>query len=262
MRTALTVILLFFFLPLLAQDVINIDGVDCGMHGSAHPGSMAYQLDGYKNRYNFPQRSDFDTTIQLKDLAASGDPNQFSPEKAVVIRGYVYDVKVGGVETCNCKTKDIQYRDTHIELVVNPNQTGPESRIIVEVTPRLRAIMEAKGADWSTQGLRQTIKGHQVEVAGWLMYDAEHETEAFANDPDDQIGRHNWRATCWEVHPITYLKVIDNGSFTPMNQIAQQQAKQPSASAQGGQTGHRNYTGLIIVLLILVIVVWVLWRRK
>lgn len=242
------------------QDLINVDGTPCGLHGSARPGTMAYVLDGYKNRYNFPQKADFDSTIQLKDLAASGDPNQFSPDKAVLVKGYVYDVKTGGVETCNCKTKDPDFRDTHIELIVSADQTDPQNRVIVEVTPRLRAIMNGKGEDWTTNNLRQTIKGHQVEVAGWLMYDAEHETEAFANDPDDQVGRHNWRATCWEVHPITYLKVIDGSAGSSVSQIAQQQPQQASPGQNAQGKGH--YAALIILLVIVVVVVLVLWLRR
>src|SRR5438270_10698157 len=53
MRIAIAAILSLIFLPAFSQDVIDIDGVACGIHGSAKPGSMAYMLDGFKNRYNF-----------------------------------------------------------------------------------------------------------------------------------------------------------------------------------------------------------------
>src|SRR6476620_11442772 len=109
------VLLLLLSRPVFSQEEITIDGRPCGVHGDAKNG-RDYALNVFKNRYNAPQLSDFDTSIRLSSLLQSGDPNQFSQGKAAVLRGYVYEVKVGGVETCNCKTRDPQYRDTHIEI--------------------------------------------------------------------------------------------------------------------------------------------------
>src|SRR5262249_49423373 len=44
-----------------------------------------------------------------------------------------------------------------------------------------------------------------VEVTGWLLFDSAHVHEAENTNPG---GRHNFRATCWEIHPITDLKVV------------------------------------------------------
>ncbi|HEU0064202.1 MAG TPA: hypothetical protein VFQ58_04190, partial [Flavisolibacter sp.] len=99
-----------------AQEIINIDGVDCDLHGSSKPGSKTYYLNGFKNRFNYPTSNDLDSTITFNTIMHSGDPNQFSQDKALKLSGYVFNVKTGGVETCNCRTKDPQYRDTHIEL--------------------------------------------------------------------------------------------------------------------------------------------------
>jgi hypothetical protein len=259
----LFLLLLLAVLPLFslyAQDEITIDGQPCGMHGNAKNGE-AYALNAYKNRYTAPAKSDFDLNATLANLLVSGDPNQFSQEKAAVVRGYVYDVKPGGVETCNCKTKDLQFRDTHIELTPDENKTGQENRLIVEVTPRLRALMQQKGEDWSTAALRRNIKGKWVEVAGWLTYDVEHETAAFANDPDNAIGQRNWRATVWEVHPITYLKVIDKGSASSLDDILREQAgtknKQgettnKKASAKSTLGGHSTLWLIGLGLLVLI----------
>ncbi len=188
------------------QQTISINGIDCDMHGSAHPERPEYKLNEYKNRYNFPRKNDYDNEIKLHQLLSSGDEDQFPIEKAIILTGYVFDVKMGGVETCNCKTKDEAYRDTHIELTPDDRHTGPENRLIVEVTPRIRAIMAAKGIDWSTETLKSTLKGHKVKVSGWLFYDAEHKSQSFATYPE---GQKNWRASCWEIHPVTYIKVLD-----------------------------------------------------
>jgi len=78
-------------------------------------------------------------------------------DKAVEITGYVYDIKPGGVETCNCGTKDKLYLDTHIEITPNDKETGKDKRLIVEVTPRIRLAMQSKGEDWTTQTLKDKL---------------------------------------------------------------------------------------------------------
>ncbi len=35
---------------------------------------------------------------------------------------------------------------------------------------------------------------------------AEHKSQAYANNPGNE---RDWRASCWEIHPITYIKVLD-----------------------------------------------------
>lgn len=195
---------------LQSQDEINIDGSPCGMHGSARTGTKEYEQNPFKNRYNIPVKSDFDTRLQLKDFVdGKATENKFLQTKAVEITGYVYDVKKGGVETCNCKTTDPLFRDTHIEITLNDQETGPENRFIIEVTPRIRQALADKGIDWTTEALKENIKGHMVKVQGWLFYDFSHKTENYADDPNNSIGRNNWRATSWEIHPITSLEIID-----------------------------------------------------
>ena len=199
---------LAFSISCSAQDVINIDGVNCGIHGSSKTGSKTYYLNEFKNRYSFPDSNSIDQSISISGLLNSGNPDQFDQSKAITIQGYVFDVKVGGVETCNCKTKDQAFRDTHIEITPDENHTDPQYRIIVEVTPRMREIMATKGMNWSTSELHGLIKGLKVEITGWLFYDAEHEDASFANDPEDQIGRSNWRGSCWEIHPVTSISLL------------------------------------------------------
>ena len=36
------------------------------------------------------------------------------------IIGYISDVKIGGIESTNCRARSVNERDTHIELVVDP----------------------------------------------------------------------------------------------------------------------------------------------
>jgi hypothetical protein len=47
--------------------------------------------------------------------------------------------------------------------------------------------------------------GRWVRVTGWLLFDAEHANAAENTAP----GRaRNWRASAWEIHPITAVEVV------------------------------------------------------
>jgi hypothetical protein len=114
------------------------------------------------------------------------------------------------VETCNCKATDSYYKDTHIELTPGPDRVGPRYRISVEVTPRMRMIMHDKyGEDWSNATLKKKLLGRMVRVQGWMFYDRSHESADFTNDPQDAHGDVNRRASSWEVHPATFLEVLE-----------------------------------------------------
>jgi hypothetical protein len=139
-------------------------------------------------------------------LAPGADYTRFDSNKGATIRGYVMSVKVGGIESCNCKAKNEIDRDTHIGLALAPG--APKNQwVIVEVTPRLRLQMKGK-ADWSTKALENKETGilnKWVEVSGWLLFDFAHVNEAENTKPGN---KGNWRATCWEIHPITSMKVL------------------------------------------------------
>src|SRR5258708_578263 len=49
------------------------------------------------------------------------------------------------------------------------------------------------------------IKVKWIEVSGWAMFDVMHVNAAENTNPG---GAHNWRATCWEIHPITSIKKL------------------------------------------------------
>jgi hypothetical protein len=162
-------------------------------------------LNLLKNRDNPPTAADIDPAATLTAVQQPGDDsNRWSTQRAAVFHGYVVDVKPGGKETCNCKATDIAHRDTHIELVSDPSDSAPERRVIVEVSPRWRAKMVSQGVDWSTSTLRNTIKDHWVTVTGWLLFDSEHANQSENTTPGNDG---NWRATSWEIHPITSLKI-------------------------------------------------------
>ena len=185
------------------------DGTTCGMEGTAKSKS-GKALNRLKNRFNIPKKSDIDPDVSLAAMLAPGDDHsRWDDDKAAKIVGFCIDVIKGGKgESCNCKATAPIDCDTHIELALH--KTAPDiQRVIVEVTPRLRQQMKAKGTDWTSEKLRDIdggIRGEWVEITGWLMFDTIHADEAENTHPG---GEHNWRATAWEIHPVTGIKILD-----------------------------------------------------
>jgi len=164
-------------------------------------------LNRLKNRETAPIAKDFDRTVSLAAMLRPGnDESRWDTHKAAQLVGYVADVKMGGVETVNCHARSAHGRDTHIDLTISAADAYSEAKhVIVEVTPRWRAAMAAKGVDWETDTLRERLLGRCVRVTGWLLFDAEHRRES-RNTAD--AGREVWRATAWEIHPVTAIDVL------------------------------------------------------
>jgi len=180
--------------------------IDCSEEGNATTNAIK-ALNILKNRSSFPLAIDFNSQITLTSLLEKGDDiNRWSNKKAGKITGYVKEVKVGSVETANCKATEKDLRDTHIELVLDPNSYEKNNCVVIEVTPRLRKIMAEKGIDWSTLMLRSKYLGRWVEVEGWLFFDSEHSNKAENTNPGNLS---NWRGTAWEIHPVTNIKISE-----------------------------------------------------
>jgi len=165
-------------------------------------------LNRLKNRSAEPRDADVDSSVTLAAMLApsSNDAGRFAETKAAEISGFVFRVIPGGrTETTNCRKGDPVHRDTHIELTNSPTDTAEIQRVIVEVTPRWRAGLKGDGTDWSTATLQQTIERRWIKVRGWLLFDTEHKAQAENTNPG---GTKNWRATAWEIHPITSIVVV------------------------------------------------------
>ena len=181
----------------------------CDIMGKISPNApnvaALQQLNLQKNRATDPADADIDPNFTLANLLQpKPDDSRFDATKGGVIEGIVVDAKVGGVETVNCKATDPVYRDTHIE-VAQQSSAAATARVIVEVTPRWRDAMSKTGADWTTPGLK-ALCGHHVRFRGWVMFDAEHRAQAKNTAPTNA---NDWRATVWELHPVTSFEVLD-----------------------------------------------------
>jgi hypothetical protein len=160
-------------------------------------------LHRLKNRTAFPQPADFDTRITLDQLLQPGnDRDRWSIDRAARIQGYVIDVAYARPEATNCYNPC--GRDIHI-VISNRKEAAKNEQVVVEVTPKLRDWAKKQGMDWSEQTLQAQLVGHWCEFEGWLYLDAGHTEEAENTAPNNP---ENWRATAWEIHPITKITVI------------------------------------------------------
>jgi hypothetical protein len=177
----------------------------CPAQGDAKD-STAQHLNVLKRRMTVPSASEVDQNATMTALTALGDDtSRWRADKGAIVEGYVADVKSGESESVNCHTTHVAYMDTHIELTLKASGSGKSSYVIVEVTPQVRQKMGGRGTDWSTAKLRSELRGKWVRVTGWLLFDVEHAANAKNTNPD---GSDIWRATAWEVHPITAIEVL------------------------------------------------------
>jgi hypothetical protein len=156
-----------------------------------------------KNRDAEPQPQDFDGRVTLEALLRLGeDRGRWAESRAGRVEGHVVEVVEGGVEAANCFS--YRERDTHVHVA--PRVDAPRAEwLVVEVTPRSRARARERGRDWSAEALRRELTGRRCRFEGWLLFDREHADESENTAPG---ARGNWRATAWELHPVTAIEVL------------------------------------------------------
>lgn len=165
------------------------------------PGMWAFNR--LKNRAARPAAADFDQRVTLAALLADGDDRaRWSEARAASVEGYVVAVIETNAEAANCFS--FTRRDAHIEVALRADAL-PRERVVLEVTPRVRAWAKEQGLDWTTATLQRELVGRRCRFEGWLFFDDFHRGEAEHTMP----GRaQNWRATAWELHPVTDIKVL------------------------------------------------------
>ena len=191
-RTFLAVVVL-----LLALIIIwLILALNCPSAGIALT-PRARALHRLKNRTSIPTAADFDSTVTLDALLQPGDDtNRWSTNRAARIQGEVIDVAYARPEATNCFSPC--RRDIHITLATRKGAAKTE-QVVVEVTPNFQT------AGWSEETLQSQLVGHWCEFEGWMYFDLGHGVESeniFPRKPG------NWRATAWEIHPVTKIAVI------------------------------------------------------
>jgi hypothetical protein len=178
---------------------------NCGLEGNASRPDIR-DRNRLKNRQTAPQASDIDASITLQAiLQPAPDETRFQDSDGATITGFVFDVKAGSTESVNCGSTTVEFKDTHIEVTLSSTDTDKTSRFIIEVTPKWRAFKATLGEDWSNVGLRNAIEGQCAEFTGWMFWDEHHQGDAENTDPG---AGNNWRATAWEIHPVTDIRTV------------------------------------------------------
>jgi hypothetical protein len=157
-----------------------------------------------KNRTSMPQPGDFNPNVSLSALLQPGpDVDRWSSTQAAVVEGYVVSVAPGPLELTNCYIPG--RRDTHIHIGLRAD-APPAEQVVLETTPRLEDWAQEQGWDWSAEALKATLTGRKVRFEGWLMFDESH-----AGESENMAPRRpgNWRATAWEVHPVTSFQILE-----------------------------------------------------
>ena len=113
------------------------------------------------------------------------------------------DVAYARPEATNCFIP--WRRDIHINVAKRKGAPQNE-QVVLEVTPNFHDWAGQRGWDWSEAALRKQLLDHWCEFEGWLYFDVGHAQES-ENTAPQNVG--NWRATAWEIHPVTKVKVIN-----------------------------------------------------
>jgi hypothetical protein len=133
-------------------------------------------------------------------LQPGDDRNRWSTDRAGRIQGQVIDIAYSRVEAANCFSDS----DIHI-LIARRDGVQKSEHVVLEVTPKFRQWAATQGMDWSEETLQAQLVGHWVEFEGWLYFDVGHDEESENVAPGNP---ENWRATAWEIHPITKITVV------------------------------------------------------
>ena len=181
---------------------------NCPPEGSAAIESHI-RMNQLKNRVAEPSMSDINMNVSLDAMRASGnDRDRWSEGQAASVVGYVRSAKGTGRESCNCRAGTRRLTDMHLDIIAGPDDN--RRPVIAEITVPLRLIHEHfQLEDWSSRAIKDKYEGKTVRITGWLFYDRSHESGAENIDPGDMRGEKNWRATCWEIHPITHIELIE-----------------------------------------------------
>ncbi len=202
MSLSKAICLIVLAMVILTTIALTVGTQNCPVQGIAFGPEMR-EFHRLKNRTTVPQPADFDSTVTLSSmLQPGGDQSRWSTSRAAILEGYVISVAKGGIELVNCYVP--WTRDTHINLALRPN-APPREQVVLEITPRLEQWAKLQNMDWSEETLTRELPGHRCRFEGWLFYDRNHVAESENTAPQSP---HNWRATAWEIHPVTSLRII------------------------------------------------------
>lgn len=145
-----------------------------------------------------------------------GELQQLGEGKQHQVIGYLFYYRPSGAESSNCELSGPEDVDFHIGIgfdstIAAKAQSGKKlasaeanKAVIVEMTPHYRS---AYHPEWTLEAL-QKVLGKQVKVTGQLIVDNEHDVPS-QNCALPNAGSSCWRASVWELHPVTKFEVCN-----------------------------------------------------
>jgi hypothetical protein len=170
---------------------------------ASHPAQYRY-LTEQKNRLDIPAHYEpltFVTFLALPALPADYAASDWAivrsyTQLAVSLDGYIAEVFAARDGATYGRPPD--QGDLHVHLrdaqLPQCNPAGPRGgQIVTEVTPPF----QPPKTDWSYEALLDLCRRQvRVRISGWLLHDYPHVKD---------VG--SWRASAWEIHPITDIEV-------------------------------------------------------
>ncbi len=187
------------------------------------------QLNQLKARTEEPSDDDVDDTADISALIAPGDDTQrWQSDTAVEITAFVLDVRDGGMASSNCHSSDPADHDTILDLSPGANVSDASHKMVAVITPQWRRIMAGNRVDWSTRAIRAKYTQQYVTIRGWLLFNTE--VAGRSLNSTSLPGANITRATAWEIHPITSIK-LNTDSFEQQARLAPPPAPQARSNA-------------------------------
>ncbi|NOT08883.1 MAG: SH3 domain-containing protein [Gemmatimonadales bacterium] len=236
--------------PPIVQSTIRVQGgaVSCGPTGDAADDDGT---NFNKNRADVPDSSYLVTVDAIRSLPdtalwrfknrkrwTQADSALVFPYEGLplTVEGYFEIVKpqdasppsagrrVG--ESPNCHSWTELDTDWHIALVADPSETEDRG-IVVEPTPRTKR----NNSGWNPDSVarlavrrrpsspRDEANAARVRVTGFLMLDPVHPDHIAGKCTVNCAGKRFFRATLWEIHPVTRIEVLLNGQWVNLNAV-------------------------------------------
>jgi hypothetical protein len=235
--------------PAIATSTIRMRGntISCGPRGDGADDGTNF----HKNRADTPASSHFITLEAIRALPDTalwrfkGRSNWTRADSALVlpyegipvtVEGYFEIVKPQSTsaptgtatvgESPNCHSWAELDTDWHMALVADPSE-HEERAVVVEPTPRTKrnnsgwtpTAAKALAVRHSAGDTRHEAEAAKVRVTGYLMLDPVHPDHIRGDCKTNCAGRTFFRATLWEVHPVTKIEVWKVDKWVDLNNV-------------------------------------------
>ena len=168
--------------------------------------------------WKFTNRKTWKLADSAKVLPYEGIP--------LTVEGFFEIVKpqAGNAESPNCHSTNELDTDWHVALVADPSETEDRA-VVVEPTPRTKRnnpgwipdSVKRLAVRRKPSSPRDEANAARVRVTGFLMLDPVHPNFIAGNCSSNCAGKKFFRATLWEIHPVTRIEVLRNGQWVDLS---------------------------------------------